>query len=231
MRDRVSLTPTRPTDLVVVGAGGHARVVSDIARLMGRFTVVGFIDELDPERHETAFAGATILGGLERLAGLHRAGVRQATVAIGDCATRLRLAASLLEAGFELPVLAHPSAVCADGVALGPGTVLVAGAIVNPGARLGANVIVNTAASVDHDCTVDDGAHIACGARLAGGVHVGRGAWVGIGAVVKEKVRIGAGSVVGAGALVLKDIPQGVVAYGSPAQVIQHVPRNHSVSH
>jgi acetyltransferase EpsM len=214
--------------LVVIGAGGHARVVTDIARLRG-YAIVGFLDDLNPQRHGAERFGATILGGLDHLGALGQSGVRCAFVAVGDCHARLRLAAHAADAGFELPMLAHPSAVLAADTAVGPGTVLAAGAIVNPGARLGGNVIVNTAASVDHDCVIEDGVHVACGARLAGGVQVGRGSWIGIGAVVREGVRIGAGTVIGAGALVLKDVPDLVVAYGAPARVISHVSNPHSI--
>ena len=215
-----SLPATVP--LVIVGAGGHAKVVADIARLTG-YAVAGFLDDVDRARHGTQFCGSVVLGGLEQLSTLVHAGVRRAVVAIGDCGARLHVATCVTEAGMELAVLKHPRSIHSADVTIGPGTVLVAGAIVNPGASVGANVIINTAATVDHDCIVEDGVHIACGARLAGHVQVGRGSWIGIGAVVKERVRIGSQTIVGAGAVVLKDLPDGVVAYGSPAKVIQHV--------
>ncbi len=211
------------TKLLIVGAGGHARVVADIVRLTGAFEVAGFLDDRDPNRAGETFCGSTVIGGLTRLADLAREGVRNAAVAIGDCDARLTLSERLVEAGFDLPLLIHPSAIVAADAAVGAGSVLVAGAIVNSGARVGSSVIVNTAASVDHDCVVEDGAHIACGARLAGHVRVGRGSWIGIGAVVREHVRIGKRVVVGAGALVLKDLPDDVVAYGAPARVVDHV--------
>lgn len=217
--------------IILVGAGGHARVISDIVRLTGRFLIVGYLDDLNRDRHGAPLGDATILGGMEQLDRLAAGGVQYGFAAIGDCAARLAVAGRLAAAGFALPVLAHPSAIRASDVVVGDGTVLVAGSIVNSGARIGANVIVNTAASVDHDCTIDDGVHIACGARLAGNVHVGRGAWIGIGAVVKEGVRIGAGTVVGAGSLVLKDLPDGVVAYGAPATVVSHVSGHDTISH
>jgi sugar O-acyltransferase (sialic acid O-acetyltransferase NeuD family) len=223
-------TGTREAHLVIVGAGGHARVVADVVRLAGGHTIVGYLDEMQPERRGSAWNGATILGGLDQLAALSAAGVRAAFVAVGDCAARLRLAAQLTALGFDLPTLIHPSAVRASDVAIGGGTILVAGAIVNAGARIGANVIVNTAASVDHECVLEDGVHIACGARLGGRVSVGRGSWIGLGAIVKERVGIGAGTLVGAGALVLKDVPDGVVAYGSPARVISHVQPHDALS-
>lgn len=214
--------------LVIIGAGGHARVVADIVRLMGQHAIAGYLDDAHAERHGQAFEGALILGGLEQLDRAAALGVHAAGVAVGDCAARLRFAAAAVAAGLALPVLAHPSSVVARSASLGPGSVLAAGAIVNPGATLGAAVIVNTAASVDHDCRIEDGVHLACGVRLAGNVHVGRATWIGIGAVVKEGVRIGAGSMVGAGALVLRDVPDGVLVHGSPATVIRSFIHDHT---
>jgi acetyltransferase EpsM len=222
-----------PSDnrIVIVGAGGHARVVSDLIRRAGQYRIAGYLDGMNPGRRGASFADGTILGGLEQLERLAADGVAWAFVAVGDCDARLELGARLAAAGFRLPALVHPSAVRGGDVQIGDGTVLVAGAIVNPGARIGSHVIINTGASVDHDCLVDDGVHIACGARLAGRVQVGRGAWIGLGALVKEGVHIGAGTIVGAGALVLKDLPDDVVAYGVPAKIVDHVSRHHAVGH
>src|ERR1022692_2641704 len=179
-----------PSSIVIIGAGGHAKVVCDIARLTGRLSIAGFLDTVNAERHGSSFCGEAILGGLEQLGPLAHRGVLQAFVAVGECEARLRLAEHAIGAGFTLPVLMHPSAVCAGDVMPGAGTVLAAGAVVNPGATIGANVIINTAASVDHDCVIGDGVHVAVGARLAGHVSVGRGTWIGMGALIKDGVHI-----------------------------------------
>src|SRR5690349_13186722 len=97
--------------LLVVGAGGHAKVVADIARRLG-YRVAGFIDEVNPHRHGEAFCGAMVLGVAELDRG-PLPDVRAAAVAIGDAPARERLMARAIAAGFELPVLAHPSAVVA----------------------------------------------------------------------------------------------------------------------
>lgn len=206
--------------LVIVGAGGHATVVADLADLAG-FATVGFLDDVAVERRGTPFCRATVLGGVEQLAILAARGVRYAVVAIGDCDARLALADRARKQGFELAVLRHPGATVARDSTIGPGTVLMAGAIVNPAAEIGANVIVNTAASIDHECCIEDGVHVGPGVRLGGRVHVGRGAWLGIGSVIKDGVRIGPGTIVGAGSLVLRDLPAGVVAFGSPATIFR----------
>jgi UDP-N-acetylbacillosamine N-acetyltransferase len=207
--------------LVIWGASGHALVVADAVRARGEYEVVGFIDDLSPERAGSRFCGATILGGREQLDMLAREGVNNLIFGFGNCHARLELAEPAREKGFQLAVVVHPHAVVASGVSLGQGSFVAAGAVVNPAARVGENVIINTGASVDHECVIEDGAHICPGVHLAGRVSVGRAVWVGIGATVSDGVRIGAGSFVGAGAVVLKDIPEGVLAYGVPARVIR----------
>jgi acetyltransferase EpsM len=209
--------------LVIWGAGGHALVVADIVRLRGDYEIVGFLDDANPQRHETEFCGASILGGREQLDALKLRGVQTLIFAFGHHEMRLRLSEFARAKGFSLATAVHPQAIVAADVDIGTGTVLVAGAVVNPSSKVGQNVIINTCASIDHECVVEDGAHIGPGARLAGRVVVGRAAQIGIGAKIVGGVRIGAGSLIGAGAVVLNDIPEGVVAYGSPAKVVRRV--------
>jgi UDP-N-acetylbacillosamine N-acetyltransferase len=209
------------SSIVIWGAGGHALVVADVARQAG-FQVHGFLDDTHARPDGTPLGGAQILGGREQLPSL-RNQIKACVIAIGHCQARLELAGVAAAAGFQLATLVHPRAVVASDVRVGAGTVVCAGAVINPAAVIGENVIVNTSASVDHECVLEDGVHVSPGARLAGNVRVGRGAWIGLGAVVKEKVRVGAGVVIGAGAVVLRDVPDGVVAYGVPARVIRKV--------
>ena len=100
---------------------------------------------------------------------------------------------------------------------------ICAGVVVNPGSAIGANVILNTGCTVDHHNRIEDHAHIAPGVHMGGDVHIGEGALVGIGATVMPQRRVGAWSVVGAGALVHADIPDHVIAVGSPARVIHRL--------
>jgi acetyltransferase EpsM len=207
--------------VVVWGAGGHARVVADTLRLGRHHEIAGFLDDVRPERHGEEFCGALVLGGREKLFGLRAAGVTEILVAVGDCVARQRLADVARAAGFALATAVHPRAVVASDVVIGAGTLVVAGAVINPAVTIGENVIINTSASVDHDCVIENGVHVGPGVHLAGQVTVGRGAWVGMGAIIVERVRIGPGAVIGAGSVVLTDIPDGVVAYGAPAKVVQ----------
>lgn len=208
--------------LVIWGASGHASVVADIVQLACTHEIAGFIEDGSPATNRE-FVEAFILGGRERLDSLLTTGVSELIVAIGDCAARTRLATMAREKGFTLAKAIHPKATIAGNVKVGAGTVIAAGAVVNPGATIGENVIINTSASVDHDCVIEDGAHIGPGCHLGGRVRIGRETWVGIGAVVRDGIVIGSRTTVGAGAVVVKDLPDGVLAYGVPARVIRKI--------
>jgi UDP-N-acetylbacillosamine N-acetyltransferase len=218
--ERVSCAPMK--NLVIYGAGGHAKVVAEIARLNG-WNVVGFIDGVDRTRKGTSFYGSTILGGDEVLPGLLDSGVNYVLVGFGANRPRLEVARRLLGMGFRLATAIHPSAVCATDTLIGEGAVLCCGAVAGPSSRIGGNVIINTKASIDHDCAVHDGAHVGPGAVVAGSVQVCECAWVGAGAVIGDHKSIGADSVVGAGAVVVKDVPPGVVVVGVPARIMRNI--------
>jgi UDP-N-acetylbacillosamine N-acetyltransferase len=207
--------------IIIVGAGGHARVVADVIRLSRHFEVAGFIDTQNPDRRGDPFEDSVVLGGDEELAELFAADIKHAAVAIGNNEARARVAHQLVTAGWQLPALVHPGAIIAASVTVGAGTVIFAGAIVNPATRIGAHVILNTGCTVDHDCVIGDGAHIAPGANLAGGVHVGAETLVGVGAAVKPNITIGRNAVIGVGAAVVGNVPDGVTVVGVPARVVK----------
>ena len=206
--------------LLVWGAAGHARVVADIARLCS-FRVVGFLDDVNPARRGETFCGAPVHVTRHCLESFREQGVQSIVIAIGAPHVRLELASFAEQSGYSFPPLIHPRATIAQDVVLAPGTVAMAGAVINPGTALRAQTVINTGATVDHDCFLAEGATICPGAHLGGGVRVGRAAWIGIGASVCDRLAIGEASVIGAGAVVTRDIPPSVVAYGVPARPVR----------
>lgn len=202
--------------LLIIGAGGHGRVVADAAEESGQWKRVAFVDDRYPEIQESG--EWRVLGPL---ASCRRwiTDYPDAIVAIGDNRTRLSRLRRLADVGYRLPVVVHPMAYVGRRALVGSGSVLMAQAAVNVGARVGDACIVNTGAVVEHDCELGDGVHISPGAALAGGVKVGECAWVGIGASVKQEVRIGVDAIVAAGAAVVRDVADGRTAVGIPARL------------
>jgi UDP-N-acetylbacillosamine N-acetyltransferase len=218
--------------LVIWGASGHALVVADIIRLVNAYRIIGMIDDRNPQRAGSEFAGYEVLGGRESLDDLWERQVRTMIVAFGNCHARLQVAQFLRERGFRLATAVHPRATVAADVSIGAGSVIVAGSVINPAAAIGENAIINTGSTVDHECVIGDGVHIAPGAHLAAGVSVGRCSWVGIGSVVREGVHIGSDVMIGAGSVVRHDIGDGALAYGVPARIVrQLVPADDHVTY
>ena len=201
--------------LFIIGAGGHARVLIDIAEKQGRFHIYGLLDESRRPAGATLM-GYPILGGRERLD--RRTLPSHAVVAIGSPVHRAAWQKALEELGFQLAVLQHPSAQVGRDVQIGAGTVLMAQVAVNSGSRIGRGVILNTGASVDHDCVIGDFVHVAPGARLAGGVRVGARTHVGIGSCIIQNIAVGTDAVIGAGAAVVRSVANGLTVGGVPAR-------------
>lgn len=190
--------------LVLIGGGGHARAVADVALSAG-FDVSGV---LVPE-------GGLVAPGLTRLgddAWLDTAPAGTALhVAFGPkpgATDRQALFEKLERKGFDFPAIIAASAIFRSSEPVGRGSVVMHAATVNVGARIGRNSIVNTGAIVEHECELLDHCHVAPGARLGGGVRVGTGSMVGLGAVVLPGVAIATRVTIGAGAVVTRTIDE-----------------------
>ena len=201
--------------LVLVGAGGHAKVVIEVARAAGRFDVMGLID---PRPAAPSVLGVPVLGGDEVLPRLRAEGVAWAFVALGGNAARERIGAGLRAAGFRLATLTHPSAEVMPSARVGEGVVVMARVVVSAEARVDDLAILNTGAVVEHDNRIGAAAHVAPLAALAGNVRVGARALIGVGAAVRPGISVGEDAVVGAGSAVVADVPAGATVGGVPAR-------------
>jgi UDP-perosamine 4-acetyltransferase len=202
--------------LVLLGAGGHAKVLLALVQALGR-QVLGVCDPGLQQARVGQWQGLKVLGADDALAALGPAAV-ELVLGVGQLArstARARLYRELSQQGFAFPPLVHPAAWVAADIALPDGAQVMAGAVLQPGATLGRNVIINTRASIDHDCRIGADVHIAPGAVLCGGVQVGDGGFVGAGAVLIQNVQLGPGVIVGAGATVVRDAPAGTLVLGN----------------
>ncbi len=202
--------------MVIIGAGGHGRVMLDVLRCQGKAEVVGFVDDAEL-LHGQIVDGVKVLGGMEELAKIREDGATGFVVAIGKNALRAEKYGQACALGLEPWDAIHPSAVIARDVEWCPGLEVVAGVIINTGARLGCNVILNTACSVDHDCRLGDHTFVGPGVRFGGTITVGEGAFIGIGAILLPGKKVGEWAVVGGGAVVTRDVPANTVVVGCPA--------------
>ena len=199
--------------LAILGAGGHGKVVAEIAELNG--WQVCFFD--DDWLNIKQISDWPVLGGEKKLIN-NITDFSDAFVAIGNNQIRYEKSIYLTSLGFNLALLIHPKAIVSKYASIGSGTVVMAGAVVNPFAKVGVSSIINTASTVDHDCIIGACVHICPGANLAGEVSVGDLSWIGIGSVLKECIHIGKEVTVGAGAVVINAVPDNATVIGIPAR-------------
>lgn len=214
---------------VILGGGGHARVLVDCIQSSSAAELIGVLDS-DRTLLGKNVLDVPILGGDELLPKLVREGATHFVIGLGSVKDN-RPRATLFDLGVKngltpLTVI-HPSAFLSSWAKVGAGSVLFPKSVVNAGAVLGRNVIVNTGAIVEHDCVLGDHVHVATGAQLASTVRVGSFAHIGAGATVRQCIAIGEGAVVGAGAVVVKDVDPRTVVMGVPARPI---PKNEEVA-
>lgn len=200
--------------MLIIGAGGHAKVVADILRTQGAY-VLGYLDD-DISLYGEQRLGLPVLGPVETYPDFNPDGL---IIGIGSNSVRHAIAGKLDAKAEKLWINAiHPQAVIAPSVQLGVGIVVAAGVVINPDAVIGNHAIINTGATVDHDCVIGHYAHIAPGVNLAGNVQIDDECFVGIGSVAIPGCHIGANTIVGAGSVVISNIPAGVIAKGVPAR-------------
>ena len=199
--------------LLIIGAGGHGRVIADIAKKTNKYTDIAFLDD---DRTVEAAKGYELLGSFRDIDKYLNS--FEILVAIGKNKAREEIQSELEKKGAKIPILIHPSAIIGESVAIATGTVIMAGVVINYGSVIGKGCIINTAAVVDHDGVLEDYVHISPGASIAGTVKIGRSSWIGTGATVSNNINICNECTVGAGAVVVKDLTIEGVYTGVPAR-------------
>lgn len=198
--------------LIIVGAGGHAKVVISTALATSK-KIYGFLDD-NPALQGKTLSGYPILGGTDLL---HAHDVTSGIFGLGSNAKRKYVVHS--ERAFDRwETLIHPTAFIHPSATIGKGTVIFAGAIIQPDVKIGEHCIINTGATIDHDCIIGDYVHLAPGVHLAGGVRIGEGSFLGIASAVVQEIKIGDWVTVAAGGIVVNDIAAQKTVMGIPAK-------------
>lgn len=205
--------------IVIFGSGGQARVVAAIVLQEKKHQLVGFIDPLAKHPKEKIF-NLPILGGLEIIPKLVKQKVNGFVIGIGNNQTRAKRFNQLKKLGLQPVCAIHPTADIGRDVAIGNGTVVNMGAIIATQSIIGENSIINSGAIIEHEDKIGNHVHVAPGAALAGRVTIKDYAFLGLRSVVKDYVTIGKKAVAGAGAVVIKDVPDNTTVVGIPARPI-----------
>ena len=201
--------------LLIIGAGGHGKVVAETALASGEWDSIAFLDDVFPS--QKSVLSWPLLGTLDDANGLIKE-YPDLAVAIGRNNLRLQLINRFSSLGFNLPNIIHPTALVSPSVKLEKGIVIFPKAVINAESHLGSGCIINTSSTIDHDSVLGDGVHVCPGVNMAGEVSVGEGSLIGIGSSIIQQIQIGSNTVIGAGSVVVSDIGDNVTAFGNPAR-------------
>ncbi|MAF20246.1 MAG: serine acetyltransferase [Parcubacteria group bacterium] len=206
--------------IVILGGGGHAKVLIGLIRTAGIYEISGI---LDPSlKRETMVVDIRVMGGDNLLSKQIKEGITRACIGVGSVggnSKRTSLYKTVKEVGFSVPCLIHPQAIVKENeVNISEGVQVMAGAIIQAGSLIMENTIINTGAIVEHDCVIGKHVHICSGAVISGGVVISNSAFIGAGATIIQGIKIGNNSVVAAGAVVINDVGDGVKVKGVPAE-------------
>ena len=205
--------------LIIVGGGGHAKVIIDIFNEAKKFKIIGYTSKVKPDGdfvNEVPYLGSDVI-----LKEYLNKGVKNVFVAIGDCKVRNNVFTDLTSEGFNIVNAVSKFARISPSVTLGKGIAVMPGAMINIDSVIKDNVIINTGVTIDHDNIINKSAHIAPGTNLAGNVTIGTGSFLGVGTNVIPGVKIGEWAIVGAGSVVIEDIPSYTTSVGAPSRVIK----------
>lgn len=201
--------------VVIIGGGGHAKVVIDILLSEKKYEVVGFVA---PSSEVKEICGIPYIGSGSDTDSLVEKGINHFIVAVGDNKLRKHLFDKYKKEGMQPVNAISPTATVSIYSEIGTGVVVMSGAVINAYAVIENNVIVNTLAGVDHDCVIESHSHIGPGTTLTGNIKVGEGVFFGAKSCATPNVKIGDWAIIGAGAVLISDINSDMTVVGIPAK-------------
>ena len=199
---------SKKENIYLYGAGGHAKVIIDILKENDIFVA----EIIDDNKDLTSLLEIPIISTFKT--------DKPIIVSIGDNLIRKKIADKFDGVPFSKAIA--KSAIISELAEIGDGSVVMQGSIIQSSVKIGKHVIVNTGATIDHDCTIGDFVHIAPGSNLCGNIEVGDGSLIGAGVIIIPGIKIGKWSVIGAGSVVTRNIPDNVIAFGSPCRMIRN---------
>lgn len=206
--------------IIVIGGGGHSKVLISIIKKSLLFEIVGYVDFNDQD----SILGANYLGDDSRLKEILSQGITNAAIGVGQVSVtqkKFEIVNKIKEIGFNFPIIISKDAIVNEDVIIEEGAQIFDGVVINSGTRIGKFSIINTKSTVEHDCKIGDFCHIATSAVLSGGVEVGDFTMFGSNSVVVQYKKITDNCMIGSGTVVTKDINEKGVYVGNPARKIK----------
>ncbi|MHA1384778.1 MAG: acetyltransferase [Candidatus Helarchaeota archaeon] len=208
--------------IVILGGGGHAKVIISILKKIDKYEIVGYTDF----ENKGKVLGIKYLGNDNILHELYKKKVKNAVIGLGQIKStnhRRRLSQMVKEIGFDTPSIVSPDSIINEDVVIAEGTVVMDGAIVNSGSIIGKYSILNTRCSIDHDCKIGDFTHVAPGTTLSGEVTIGNNVLIGTGTNIIQQVSICDNTIISAGSTIFKNISKKGIYGGNPAKFIKEI--------
>ena len=206
--------------IIIIGGGGHAKVLISVIKKSLFFEVAGYVDFNDHNK----ILGAQYLGNDYNLNEIFSHGIINAAIGVGQVNVtqkRFNIVKMVKEIGFIFPPIISKDAIMNEDVLIEEGSQVFDGVVINSGTRIGKFSIINTKSTIEHDCHIGNYCHIASNAVLSGGVKVGDCSMIGSNAVVIQHNIITSNCMIGAGSVVTKDITEEGVYIGNPARKLR----------
>ena len=209
--------------LLILGSGGHGRVIADIAERTKLFQRISFLDDSFLNSNSSKLLNSKrVIGEIsKRSIQKYSSEFTHAFVGIGDNKIRINWLKILETMNIEIATIIDPSAEISKYAVLEKGSFINTNVVIQCNAKIQFGSILNTSCTIDHDSIIGEGTHISPGVNVAGNVNIGKFCWIGIGSKIIQNVQIGDNVTVGGGSLVLKDIPRNLKVYGSPINIVK----------
>ena len=207
--------------IILIGAGGHTKVLIDVINSKKEFSIEGLIDK---EANVELGGKYSIIGTDEDLYNIYKDGIKFAFVGVGGLGNlqiRNKIYRNLKNIGYKVPVLIHENSIVSEYATIDEGTCIMPGCVINSGVRIGKNSIVNSGAIVEHDCIIGENVHLSPGSVLGGNVNINNNTHIGLGAKIIQGIKIGKNVTIGAGTVVIDDIEDNAVVVGVPGKIIK----------
>jgi len=206
--------------IVVIGGGGHTKVVISILKKINTYEIVGYTDV----KNRGEILGVQYIGNDSILKNLYKNGIKNAVLGLGfikSNKTRKNVLEEINNIDFHYPAIISNNAVINENVTTGMGTVIMDGVVINSGTKIGNFCIINTKSSIDHDCIIKNHTHIAPGVTLSGGVEIGDNVLIGTGANIIQYKKVVDNAIIGAGSTVVEDINESGLYGGIPTKLLK----------